>query len=243
VRAPETGDPAVAAAIALARRIGKTAVVVADQPGLVAWRLVVPYIAEALRLAAEGVPADRIDAAARRYGLGITPMRLHAELGPAEFAAVASRLAERLGTRFAPPPAPALPAMAPPLGARMLARVAGAARFRRGGASTPASREAVRDRIVLAVVNEAARLLDDAVVPHPRDVDRVLVLALGISPELGGLLWDADRAGPAALVARLEELAARHGERFEPAPRLLRMAAAGLGFYAIDPVSSAAAER
>jgi len=81
------------------------------------------------------------------------------------------------------------------------------------------------ERLLLALINEAAHLLAQA---RPEDIDLVAVLALGFPQALGGPLRHADRLGPASIAARLSDWARSDPLPWTPAPALLR-AAAGAG--------------
>ena len=76
VRAAKTGIDAIAALVAHAKRIDKLPVVVADGPGFLVNRLLLPYLAEALELLMEGASIEMIEDAARkvRHGQGALPV-------------------------------------------------------------------------------------------------------------------------------------------------------------------------
>src|SRR3954452_10201329 len=74
------------------------------------------------------------------------------------------------------------------------------------------------------MVNEAAKLLDEGVVDSADAVDLATVLGTGLAPFRGGLVRFADAAGVDKVVPKLDELAAKHGPRFTPAPLLRRLA-------------------
>jgi 3-hydroxyacyl-CoA dehydrogenase/enoyl-CoA hydratase/carnithine racemase len=231
VRGEHTEPATVVVAAALARRLGKLPVVVSDRPGLVCYRVLVPYLNEALRLQNEGLAPAQVDSAAKHFGFPVGPFRLLSELGRDRVARLARALAHELGERFAPP-SPDAPARPPPDG--LLRRLLGArhaAVSLPGGAGPPADPQS---RLVLAMVNEAARVLDEQVVPSAFLLDRVLTLAIGFPADRGGLLFYADRIGIPAIVEMLGVLAAQVGDRFAPAPLLLRLARDGGGFYSHD---------
>jgi len=105
----------------------------------------------------------------------------------------------------------------------------------RGLIGTPASRdipaETLQERLVLAMINEAARCLQEGVVAKPREVDVAMVLGTGFPPFRGGLLRHADEQRIPIVVDRLQRLADSHGERFRPAEPLLDLARAEQSFY------------
>jgi 3-hydroxyacyl-CoA dehydrogenase len=83
------------------------------------------------------------------------------------------------------------------------------------------------------MVNEAARILEEGIARDAGAVDLAMITGTGFPPFRGGLLRWADRRGTAAIVDRLEELAAVHGVRFQTSERMRRIAAGG-GFYAAE---------
>jgi 3-hydroxyacyl-CoA dehydrogenase len=100
-----------------------------------------------------------------------------------------------------------------------------------GGERKPLGAQAIRDRCVLPMINEAARILEDGVARSPGDVDLAMITGTGFPPFRGGLLRYADRLGLMPVLERLVALERFHGSRFTPAPLLRRKAEAGEGFY------------
>jgi 3-hydroxyacyl-CoA dehydrogenase/enoyl-CoA hydratase/3-hydroxybutyryl-CoA epimerase len=90
----------------------------------------------------------------------------------------------------------------------------------------------IQHRAVFVMINEAARILEDGIVATPGDVDLGMIMGTGFPPFRGGLLRYADKVGLASIVQELERYRTQYGERFEPAPLLLRKAQAGEKFYA-----------
>ena len=88
------------------------------------------------------------------------------------------------------------------------------------GDQPPEERDAV-ERMVFAMINEAARILDDGVVDSPQSVDVAMIMGTGFPPFRGGLLRYADAVGLSTVAERLRAFAATAGERLEPAPALL----------------------
>ncbi|HVP19177.1 MAG TPA: 3-hydroxyacyl-CoA dehydrogenase family protein, partial [Spirochaetia bacterium] len=89
-------------------------------------------------------------------------------------------------------------------------------------------------RPLLAMLNEAARALDEGVVSSPRDLDLALILGTGFPPFRGGLLrWAEDELGIGRARDLMELFARAIGSRFVPAPLISRLAAEGKGFYEV----------
>jgi 3-hydroxyacyl-CoA dehydrogenase/enoyl-CoA hydratase/3-hydroxybutyryl-CoA epimerase len=95
----------------------------------------------------------------------------------------------------------------------------------------PLTKEEVVDRLILLMVNEAAYCLADGVVARPGKLDLAMIFGTGFPPFRGGLLKYADVRGTEAVRANLDDLAARHGPRYAPAPFLAHLAQKGGSFY------------
>jgi 3-hydroxyacyl-CoA dehydrogenase/enoyl-CoA hydratase/3-hydroxybutyryl-CoA epimerase len=90
--------------------------------------------------------------------------------------------------------------------------------------------EQIQWRLVLPMVNEAARVLAEGVTSSADDIDLATVLGLGFAPFRGGLAKFAEDVGLKAVAHRLDELSVRHGPRFAPAELLLGLAHSGRTF-------------
>ena len=82
----------------------------------------------------------------------------------------------------------------------------------------------LQDRLILALVNEAVAVLREQVVDDADLVDAGVIFGAGFAPFRGGPLQYARNRGIDAVIARLEELEQKYGERFRPDPgwQLLR---------------------
>ena len=73
------------------------------------------------------------------------------------------------------------------------------------------------------MVNEAVACLADGVVSEADLLDAGVIFGTRFAPFRGGPINYARKRGPAELVARLRQLAAAHGARFEPHPGWLEL--------------------
>jgi len=92
----------------------------------------------------------------------------------------------------------------------------------------------ITDRLLLPMVLEATRVLDEDLVRDGRDIDLAVIHALGFPAFRGGVLAWADALGAAEIVRRLEPLADL-GIRMHPTPPLLELARTGGRFTAEEP--------
>src|SRR6185295_10540797 len=100
VRGPETSDDTVARVAGWVKALGKYPVVVGDAPGFLVNRVLMPYLAEAFELQAEGVSIEAVDAAAKAFGMPMGPFRLLDEVGLDVAAHVNRTFAEAFPMRF-----------------------------------------------------------------------------------------------------------------------------------------------
>ena len=91
----------------------------------------------------------------------------------------------------------------------------------------------IADRLLLPVVLEATRVLDEGIVRDGRDIDLAVIHALGFPAFRGGVLAWADSLGAAEIISRLAPLADL-GIRMHPTPRLIEMARSGGHFLTDD---------
>ena len=244
-RAPATTDEVLATAVALARNLGKTPIVVGGRPGFVSNRVLFPYLLEALHLV-DGAPEikdiEGLDRLAMEFGLPMGPYRLMDEIGIDVTVQIADSLQRSFGDRYR------CPEVARELvEADQLGRKSGEGFYCFGaGSITPnpdiamwsKGRPAAVDdlhRCLALMANEASRCLEEGIVTEPIPLDMVMILGTGFPQERGGILAHADDHGPDRIVARLDELREQHGERFAPSGLLRRVAESGARFYGDHP--------
>jgi 3-hydroxyacyl-CoA dehydrogenase/enoyl-CoA hydratase/3-hydroxybutyryl-CoA epimerase len=210
-------DPAVMqAAIGFARKLDKLPVPCRSAPGFVVNRVLMPYLHEAMYAAQEGVPLSVIDAVAVDFGMPMGPIELADVVGLDVATHVGEIIAAELGR-----PAPELTRLRALVAAKKLGRKSGegfyvwqdgkAVKPSAGGLSAP---QELIDRLILVLVNECVACLREKVVEEPDLVDAAVIFGTGFAPFRGGPLAYAQARGVSEVVARLGELATRHGPRF-----------------------------
>lgn len=244
IRGEATGDGTVATLVALAKRIGKTPIVVRDCPGFLVNRVLFMYLNESLALLEEGAEPRAIDKAATAFGMPMGPLALNDLVGLdtslyagrvihaafpersvsprlLEEVVKAGRLGQKSGAGFYSYSKGSRgtddPAFAEILGKIRIGRRA-------------FSEEELTDRLFLPMVTEASRILEEGVVRDPGDVDMGMILGTGFPAYRGGLLRWADGVGLDQVLQKL----ARHeplGTRFHPTEQMRRLAREGRGFY------------
>ena len=230
-------------ALRFVQKIGKLPVLVKDSPGFLVNRILMPYLIEAGVLFWNGASVRDIDAAMRDFGMPMGPLRLIDEVGVDVALDVASTLAAAFPNRLQVPDV--LPAM---LSAGLLGRKAGKGfyRYGKGGEAKPnkdattlrpprlphsPSREELEKRMVLLMVNEAARCLEEGIVETPGDIDFAMVMGTGFAPFRGGPLRWADSEGTSKVAGELSRLAKSAGPHYAPCARLRDLGKARMCFY------------
>lgn len=240
-----TSPQTVSTAVAFGRRMGKTVIVVRDSAGFWVNRILAPYANEVGHLLAEGASIEEIDSMSVRFGFPVGPVTLVDEVGLDVALKVAGVMQEAYGDRLPPAPGPGIAAL---VKAGRLGRKSGRGFYvykggkKRGvdesvytllgihpnGGPRPAE---IMQRLVLGIVNEAARALGENVVQSPRDGDIGAIFGFGFPPFRGGPLRYADDLGAERVVTDLERLAERYGARFAPSEVLQEHARRGTKFY------------
>ena len=239
IRGAKTSDESAVTVASFARKLGKTVVMCNDGPGFVVNRILGPYMNESGFLLEEGNSIESIDAAMIEFGMPMGPMALLDEVGIDVAAKVGAILKERFGDRIQQSRVVDVLYADHRLGKKGgkglyfyengKRKNPDPAVYARLGVSAPHpvnKREAV-DRMVLSMVNEAARILDEKIVASAADIDLAMIMGTGFPPFRGGLMRYADAFGLTNVVARLDELAAKYGSRFTPSEPLKRLAESG----------------
>jgi len=244
IEGARTSRQAVQTVQELCRRLGKTPVVEKDGPGFLVNRILTFYMTEALWLLDEGHAIEDIDGVMTDWGMPMGPLALIDTVGIDVAVKVSHILAAAFGDRLALPAWADHLAQPERLGIKTgsgfylykgqertepdpaVYRVLGLAKPRE-----PSDPGDLVDRMVLPMVNEAARCLAEALVRNPSDLDLAMILGTGFPPFRGGLCRWADQQGLEHLVTILRQLEEHFGERFQPSVALER-AVEGGGIYA-----------
>lgn len=215
IRAQQTRDNVVEDALAFTRRLDKLPLPCRSAPGFVVNRILMPYMTEAMLAADEGVPLALIDRTATQFGMPMGPIELADTVG----LDVAAHVGKILAEAFARPTPRCTAAL---VEAGKLGRKTGQGfyQWRNGKPMKPEAAgsvpEDLEDRLILQYLNEAVACLREQVIDDADLLDAGMIFGTGFAPFRGGPLHYARARGVAGIVARLEELAARHGPRFRP---------------------------
>ncbi|MCS3601013.1 3-hydroxyacyl-CoA dehydrogenase/enoyl-CoA hydratase/3-hydroxybutyryl-CoA epimerase [Buttiauxella sp. BIGb0471] len=246
---PHAGTSAetISTTVQLAKKQGKTPIVVGDSAGFYVNRILAPYVNEAMRCLVEGEPVDKIDNALVAFGFPVGPIQLLDEVGIDVGTKISPILQQAYGDRFAAPQNIAAILnddrkgrkngrgfyLYPGKGSRSKKQVDPAI-YKLLGVSPKGqlAEKEIAQRCVMMMLNEAARCLDEGVVRSARDGDIGAVFGIGFPPFLGGPFRYMDSLGAGEVVAQLQRLASQYGERFAPCDRLLQMVEEQRNFWA-----------
>jgi 3-hydroxyacyl-CoA dehydrogenase / enoyl-CoA hydratase / 3-hydroxybutyryl-CoA epimerase len=249
VVAKETSEGTKEQSLAFVRQIAKVPVVVRDSPGFLVNRVLFPYLLDAAELFETGIGAERIDDALTRWGMPMGPLRLIDEIGIDVTIDIAATLEKAYGKRDR-----AAGILSKMREAKMLGRKSGSGFYKYGGkAQSPneslnqwrqagdsrgdgnsadgaSVKEALANRLMFLMVNEAARCIEEKVVESPEDADYGMILGTGFAPHRGGPLRFADHFGLKKIADEMNRLGQTE-EKFLPCEILKNYAAAGTTFY------------
>lgn len=251
IRGPRTSAQAIATVVNYARAMGKTPVVVADCPGFLVNRILAAYMVAFLMLVRDGVDFIAIDEAMEAFGWPMGPAYLQDVIGLDTGSHVIEVISAGYRPRMDLDPnhAVALLAAAGRLGqksglgfyyherdekGRLQKRVADdthallASVQPRGARELPS--EDIVLRMMLPMVIEAARCLEEGIAESAGDIDMSLILGAGFPRHLGGALRYADTLGARQVVQACERLAPL-GPLYEPSPGLRKMAEANGRYF------------
>src|SRR5690606_3108027 len=214
VKGAQTSNAVLAAVFGLATRIGKVPVLVGVCDGFVGNRMVSHYTREAYFLLEEGATPAQIDGALRRFGMAMGPLQMQDMAGldiswaarkrqaptrPAHlrYSKVADRICEmgrygqKTGAGFYRYEAGSREPIPDPEIDALIAQCAAEA----GIVRREISDEEIVARTIYALVNEAARIVQDGIAQRPSDIDVVYVAGYGFPMFRGGPMFYADTVG------------------------------------------------
>lgn len=237
-----TSPETVATVVALAKKQGKTPIVVGDKAGFYVNRILAPYMNEAASVLLSGEPIEHLDAALLDFGFPVGPITLLDEVGVDIGAKIMPIMVEELGERFRGPDV-----FDVLLNDGRKGRKSGKGFYLYNSKKKSVDKTvykllnikpekkvegaALAMRCSLMMLNEAARCLDEGVIQSARDGDIGAIFGIGFPPFLGGPFRYMDQLGINRVVELLNEHADKYGERFKPCDKLIAMANEGQSFY------------
>lgn len=241
IQADRSSPQAVATAVEVGRKMGKTVVVVRDGPGFFTTRVLGFMIQQAGQLFEQGASIEAVDGAMTAFGFPVGPLALTDEVGIDVAAHVADILGAAFGKRYTASRAINQIVAAGRLGRKSTLgfydyrdrkkKPDPAVYAMRSARPQQFPRDLIQRRCVLAFINEAAHCLEEGIIASPRDGDVASVLGLGFPPFLGGPFRYADSLGVPTVAEQLLQMQCAYGASFTLAPMLERMAREESRFY------------
>lgn len=252
VRGRETSKEVIATSMGLARKLGKIGVLVGNCRGFVGNRMFGPYRREAQFLVEEGASIEAVDRAMVEFGMAMGPLavgdlagldvgwRIRQEFKHLEQPGVRRPLMEdrlvEMG-RFGQKTGAGWykydenrKAQLDPAVDELIARV----RQEAGITPREIGPEEITCRLLYALVNEGARILEERIALRAVDIDIIYINGYGFPAHRGGPMFHADTVGLANVCARVREFHQQHGVLWSPAPLLEQLAREGRSFASFD---------
>jgi len=251
VRGAATAPDVLTTVMQVAKRIGKTAVVSGVCDGFIGNRMVEQYLRQAMFLVDEGASPAQVDAALEKFGMAMGPFRMsdlagndvgwrirkrrYVERPQMRYSRIADRLCEqgRFGQktgagwyRYERGRRDAIP---DPVVDKLIADY----RELLGSAPRRIGDDEIVDRLILALVNEGARLLDEGIALRASDIDVVYLTGYGFPRWRGGPMFHADQQGLYNVARRMRQFARlpnADSAFWEPAPLVVKLASEGKTF-------------
>ena len=250
VRAANTAPDVLATTTALGKRLGKVPVMVGRSEGFVANRMLSKRTREAQFLLEDGATPQQVDRVLTAFGFPIGPFALADLAGMDIMAAARAARVARMSPREQQCNIVDRLVAAGRLGQKSGAgyyvyddnrkashdpavdELLDAHRRERGFTARTISDEEILERCLFAMVNEAARILDEGAAARPGDIDVIWTNGFGFPTYLGGPMFYADQVGLPKVKAALDKYAGLVGDQyFKPAALIERLVAEGRGFY------------
>jgi len=252
VRGKATGNEVIATTQKLSKKLNKVGVVVGNCFGFVANRMLGYYMREGYLLLEEGASVPQIDKVLTDFGMPVGPYGMQDIAGIDVGARIRQYLRSVGKSRLEGPESPVpdwLYEMGrygqktgagwyryeagsrTPIPDPLIDELAGKAAKARGIARRQIANEEILSRIMVALANEGANVLDEHMAARPGDIDVIYAYGFGFPRHQGGPMAYADSLGLDQVLAKVNEYRGRLGDHWKPAPLLERLAGAGKGFY------------
>ncbi len=242
VRAKKTRPDVLATAMATAKKIGKTAVVSGVCDGFIGNRMINAYSQQALLMLEEGASPQQVDRAIEKFGFAMGPFRMsdlagndiswhirkrhYAEHPKQRQMRIADRVCElgrfgqKTGLGWYRYEAGKRDAIPDPAVDEIIEQERAALKIK----PRKLGEAEIVDRLLLALVNEGANILDEGIAQRASDIDVVYLFGYGFPVQRGGPMYTASRRGLKSVLRRMKEFG------WKPAKLIVKLAAEGKTF-------------
>ena len=239
VRADNTSDAVINTSMKTAKKIGKIAALVGVCPGFVGNRMLFARAQQAQALLDEGCMPWDVDRALYDFGFAMGPFQMSDLAGldigwakeTSKGATIRDRLCE-LDRRGQKAGAGYYDYDADRNSSASAVTEAIVKEFaaRSGKAPRTFSADEIIERLVLPMINEGAKILEEGKAIRASDIDIIWINGYNWPAYRGGPMFYAEHLGLDNVVARLKELEASSGPQWKPTALLERLVAEGKGF-------------
>ena len=255
VRGRKTSKEVIATSLKLGRRLNKVGVVVGNCFGFVANRMLAYYMREAYLLLEEGASVPRIDKALTDFGMPVGPFGMQ-DIAGIDVGARIRQYLKSIGQTRAEGPQSEVPDRLFELGRYgqktgagwykyepgsrtripdpIVEDIATDAATRRGITRRAIGDDEIIARIMTALANEGARVLEDGMAIRASDIDVIYCYGFGYPRYRGGPMFYADTVGLPTVLNRVHEYRRQFGDYWKPAPLLEQRVAEGRGFHTVS---------
>jgi 3-hydroxyacyl-CoA dehydrogenase len=251
VRGAKTGKDVLATVMVIAKKIRKTAVVSGVCDGFIGNRMIEQYSRQAGFLLEEGCTAQQVDKAIEKFGFAMGPFRMgdlagndigwairkrrYQEKPNMRYSKTADLLCEmgRFGQKTGAGWYDYQPGKRDAIPSKVVEEMIEKHRKDLGLTPRKISDEEIVHRLVYALVNEGARILQDGIASKASDIDMVYLTGYGFPLHRGGPMCYADQQGlfnVARTMRRFAQNPHDDAKFWEPAPLLAKLAAEGKSF-------------
>ena len=252
VRGKATAKDVLATVMALGKRLGKTCVVSGVCDGFIGNRMIDQYSRQACFLLDEGATPQQVDRAMEAFGFAMGPFRVgdlagndigwavrkrrRIERPGLRYSKIADLLCEmgRHGQKTGAGWYDYLPGEREALPSQVVDDLLQRHRASLGIVPRTISDEEIVQRLVYALVNEGARIVEEGIAARASDVDLVYLTGYGFPPHRGGPMHYADMQGLSNVVAAMRRFAQNPNDDasfWQPAPWLVKLAEEGKTFH------------
>lgn len=248
VRAEKTGNEALATAMQLGKKLRKVAVVSGVCDGFIGNRMVDPYVRQAGFMLDEGCTPQQIDRAAEKLGFAMGPFRMMDMAGNDIFTSIRNRQKEQYpGKKYSC----TLDIVAKlerhgqkngkgwydypdgrkPVHSVLMADMLEQCQTECDAIQRPLDTAEIQDRLLYALVNEGAKILQEGIAARSSDIDMVYLTGYGFPQLTGGPMHLANERGLYNVLTRMQEFARNPNDGsaafWEPAQLLSDLAQKG----------------